>query len=114
MEKTEKTEKTWRDYIAANLLPEDYQLMVDAIGLEATIKLAHALPSVYIYLVSPDKLFKPAKVAYVRDRYANASPEKPFNHRRVALETGLSIREVYDILATRAQEAEQADLFADS
>ncbi|MCE5265714.1 MAG: hypothetical protein LLG97_19570 [Deltaproteobacteria bacterium] len=107
-------EKTWRDYIKEDQLPEDYQLMVDAIGLENTIKLAHALPSVYVYLVSPDKLFKPAKVAYVRDRYANASPENPFNHRRVALETGLSIREVYDILAARAQEAEQPSLFNDA
>ncbi len=88
--------------------------MVGAIGLENTIKLAHALPSVYVYLMSPNKLFKAAKVEYVRHRYANASPAEPFNHRRIALETGLSIREVYDILAARKQDSEQASLFDDT
>jgi hypothetical protein len=107
-------EKTWRDYIREDQLPEDYQLMTGAIGLEATIKLAHALPSVPIYLISPKKLFLPAKVAYILDRYKNASPEQPFNHRRIALETGLSIREVYDILARRNDQANQASLFDDA
>jgi len=107
-------EKTWQDYIKEDQLPEDYQLMAGAIGLENTIKLAHALPSVPIYLISPKKLFKVAKVEFIRDRYANASPARPFNHRRIALETGLSIREVYDILATRRDEVEQASLFNDA
>ena len=112
MEKT-ATEKTWRDYIKAEQLPEDYQLMVDAIGLEATVRLAHALPSVPIYLVSPRKLFKRAKEEFIRERYASASPERPFNHRRIALETGLSIREVYDILAARDHD-DQTSLFGDA
>lgn len=106
--------KTWLDFIKADQLPEDYQIMVGAIGLENTIKLAHALPSVYIYLASPDRLFKAAKVQYVRDCYNNASQEKPFNHRRVALETRLSIREVYDILAARMEEVQQVGLFDDA
>jgi hypothetical protein len=108
------TEKTWRDYITAEKLPEDYQLMVDAIGLDNTIKLAHALPSIPIYLISPKKLFKTAKEEFIRERYANASPDHPFNHRRIALETGLSIREVYDILAARKKGEEQASLFGDA
>lgn len=102
---------TWRDYIDLEGLPEDYQLIARAIGLENTIKLAEALPSIYVYLSSPDKLFKPAKVKYVLDRYARACPDKPFNHRRMALETGLSIREIYDIIATRKEESRQQALF---
>jgi hypothetical protein len=92
---------SWIDYIKAEQLPEDYQIIVDAIGLENTIKLAQALPSIYFYLKSPDKLFKPAKIEYVLNSYAQACPENPFNHRGVALETRLSIREVYDIIKDR-------------
>jgi len=92
---------TWIEHIKEEQLPEDYQIIVDAIGLENTIKLAKALPSVYIYLKSPDKLFKPAKVQYILDCYTKAGPDNPFNHRRMALETGLSIREVYDIIKDR-------------
>jgi hypothetical protein len=103
--------KTWLDYIKEEQFSEDYRLIARAIGLENTIKLAQALPSVYIYLASPDKLFKPAKVEYVRDRYAQACPEEPFNHRHIALETGLSIREVYDIVAARKEEPKQPQLF---
>jgi hypothetical protein len=103
--------ETWLDYIKAEQLPEDYQLIVGAIGLENAIKLAQALPSIPVYLASPDKLFKPAKVLYILHRYTHASPENPFNHRRMALETGLSIREVYDIVATRKEESKQQALF---
>lgn len=105
--------KTWLDYIKEDQLPEDYQLIARAIGLQNTIKLAQALPSIYVYLVSPDKLFKPAKVKYILERYAQASPATPFNHRRIALETGLSIREIYDILAARKEESKQQTLFGE-
>jgi hypothetical protein len=91
----------WIDHIKAEQLPEDYQIIVDAIGLENTIKLAQTLPSVYIYLKSPDKLFKPAKIKYILESYKKSGPDKPFNPRRMALETGLSIREVYDIIKDR-------------
>lgn len=103
--------ETWRDCIKLDQLSPDYQLIARAIGLENTIKLAEALPSIYIYLVSPAKLFKPAKVEYILDRYAQACPKKPFNHRRIALETGLSIREVYDIIAAQKEESKQQQLF---
>ena len=102
---------SWMDFIKTDQLPEDYQLIVDAIGLTNTIKLAQTLPSVYIYLKSPDKLFKPAKVKYILDRYAHACPEDPFNHRRMAIETGLSIREVYEIIETRKEASKQSALF---
>ncbi len=88
----------WIDYIKAELFPEDYLIIIEAIGLENTIKLAQALPSVYFYLKSPDKLFKPAKIKYILESYKKSGPKKPFNPRRMALETGLSIREVYDII----------------
>ncbi|MCX5828744.1 MAG: hypothetical protein NTV58_12215 [Deltaproteobacteria bacterium] len=106
--------ETWRDYIKTENLPEDYQLIAGAIGLENTIKLAQTLPSIYIYLLSPDRLFKPAKVKYILERYAQSCPEKPFNHRRIALETGLSIREIYDIIAARKEESKQQSLFDDA
>jgi len=90
--------KTWQDYIETEQLPEDYQIMADAIGLENTIRLAQALSGISIYLVKPEKLFKPFKIKYVLDCYRHACPEQPFNHRRLALETGLSVREVYTII----------------
>ena len=104
----------WQNYISVEQLPEDYQLIVQAIGLDNAIKLAQALPSIYIYLSSPDKLFKPAKIKYVLERYANASPEVPFNHRRIALETGLSVREIYDIIAERKELSKQQTLFVET
>jgi hypothetical protein len=106
--------ESWRDYIEIGQLPEDYRMIAGVIGLDNTIKLAYALPSIYVYLLSPDKLFKPAKVKYILDRYARACPEKPFIHRRIALETGLSIREIYDIIAARKEESKQQQLFADA
>lgn len=105
---------SWHDYIKAEQLPEDYQFIVNVIGLENAIKLAQALPSIYIYLASPDTLFKPAKVQYILDRYAQSGPATPFNHRRMALETGLSIREVYDIIARRKEASKQQRLFEDA
>ncbi len=101
----------WIGLIKTEQLPEDYQLIVAAIGLENTIKLAHALPSVYIYLKSPEKLFKPAKIKYVLENYKNASPDNPFNPRRMALETGLSIREIYDIIEKRKELSKQCAMF---
>jgi len=82
---------TWIEHIKEEQLPEDYQIIVDAIGLENTIKLAKALPAC-TFLKSPDKLFKPAKVQYILDCYTKAGRTIPLNHRRMALETGLSIR----------------------
>jgi hypothetical protein len=102
---------SWVDYIKPDQLPEDYQLIVDAIGLENTIKLAQALPMVYVYLKSPDKLFKPAKIQYVLHSYKQSGPENPFNHRRIAIETGLSIREIYEIIENRKEASKQSALF---
>lgn len=106
--------ESWRDYIKAEDLPEDYQLIVQAIGLDNAIKLSQALPKIPIYLSSPEKLFKPAKTKYILDRYAQSGPDAPFNHRRIALETGLSIREVYEIIAQRKIISRQQSLFEDS
>lgn len=102
---------TWLDYVQAEQLPEDYQLLARIIGLDLTIKVAEQLKSVHLYLKSPDKLFLPAKTAYVLDRHKNAGPGDPFNHRRIALETGLSERHIYDIIADSYERAKQGNLF---
>ena len=101
----------WRDYIKVEQLPDDYQMIANVIGLENTIKLAQALPKIYIYFVGPDKSFKPAKVEYILARYAKAGPESPFNHRQIALETGLSIREIYEIISEHRITSKQQTLF---
>jgi hypothetical protein len=101
----------WIDYIKPEQLPEDYQLIVDAIGLENTIKLAQKLPSVYVYLKSPEKLFKPAKIQYILESHKTASPDRPFNPRRMALETGMSIREIYDIIENRKELSKQCTMW---
>ncbi|MEN6375344.1 MAG: hypothetical protein ABFD75_11280 [Smithella sp.] len=106
--------RSWRDYIKKEQLPQDYQLIAEVIGLDNTIKLAKEMSKVYIYLVSPDTLFLPAKKQYILDRYAQAGPDRPFNHRLIALETGLSIRTVYDIIADKKEELKQTKLFDDN
>jgi len=106
-----KQPKTWRDYIKPEQLNADYKMVCDVIGLEATIRLAQALPKIYIYLPSPDKLFLPAKVEYILDRYKHAGPEAAFDYRQIALETGLSIREVYNIIDRSRTKARQQNIF---
>lgn len=101
----------WHEYIKVEDLPEDYQLAVDAIGLENVIKLSDKLPKVYLYLKSPDKLFLPAKRQYILDAYAAAGPDKPFKPRRVALETGLSVDFIYKLINESREKAKQGDLF---
>jgi hypothetical protein len=101
----------WLAHVKPEKLPEDYQLAIGAIGLEAVIKLAFALPKVHLYLMSPDKLFIHAKEAYVRQQHAQACPEHPFSARRVALEAGLSEGYVYELLRSDAEEKKQGNLF---
>lgn len=103
----------WTDHIKVELLTEDYQLVVEKIGLEATVKLAYGLPSVHLYLKSPSRLFQSAKEAYILAQYAEAGYDKPFNVRRIALEVGLSERFVYDLLADRQERSKQMEMFAE-
>lgn len=74
-------------------LSEDYLLVSEAIGMPATLALAAAFPGEFIYLMAADLVFLPAKQAYVRAEFNGR------NHRRLALNTGLSIRHIYEILA---------------
>jgi hypothetical protein len=94
---------SWLDYIRTDQLPEDYQLLVRIIGLELTIKVAQQLPKVHLYFKSPEKLFLPAKEKYVLDRW---SKNKGLDRRSLALETGLSERHVYDLIATEKEKSQ--------
>jgi len=102
---------TWIDYIKAEDLPEDYQLVANSIGMENVIKLTNDLPKIYIYLKGADKLFLPAKRQYILDVYAAAGPENPFKPRRVALETGLSVDFIYKLINEGLERAKQGTLF---
>ena len=101
----------WYDHIKVEDLPEDFQLVADAIGMENLIKLVEKLPKVYIYLKSADKLFLPAKRQYILAARAAAGPDAPFKPRRVALEAGVSVDFVYKLLSEMQERAKQGDLF---
>lgn len=88
----ETSKSTWQDYINVEQLPEDYQLLVQTIGLEMTIKLAYQFPKVQFYFKSPESLFLSAKEKYIRENFTGN------NHRRLALDTSLSERHVYDVI----------------
>ena len=89
---------TWTDYIKVEQLPEDYQLIAEAIGIENTVKLAYAVPSVYVYLKNPDRLFSQAKIEFIKDEYANAGPDRPFKIKDIAIKCKVSIRFVYNVI----------------
>lgn len=80
------------DYLQIEELPEHYQDVVAVIGIEATVALAQAFPGVPLYFKHVHKLLYPAKRAYIVDKFTGA------NHRRLALDTGLPLATVYDIL----------------
>ncbi len=101
----------WTELINVEDLPEDYQLVVKAIGLENTIKLANAMKKVHLYLKDPDRFLFPVKKRYVLQLFKEAGPGQPFNYRRVALETGLSERCIYEIIEETREKPKQCDFF---
>lgn len=86
------------EFLTIEALPERYQEVALAIGIEAMVKLAEAFPGVPIYMKQPDKILFPAKRAYILAKFTGA------NHRRLALETGLPLATVYDILKDEREE----------
>ena len=86
-------------------LTEHYQEVVAVIGLENTIKLAAAFPSIPIYLKNPNKLLMPVKIRYVHKHF------NQHNHRKLARITGLSERYIYKLVETKGDDAAQQTLF---
>lgn len=97
----------WAKELQLADLPEDYQLVAEAIGIENMVLLAEKFPSVHLYFKRPDKLFLPAKIRYIRQHFNGR------NHRRLALDTGLSERFIYSVLE-RKDDAKQQDLFTEA
>ncbi len=86
------------EYLQIDQLPERYQEVANVIGAEAMVKLAEAFPGVPIYLKKADRILYPAKRAYVLDKFTGA------NHRRLALDTGLPLPTIYEILKADREE----------
>lgn len=80
------------EYLQVDQLPEHYQDVVAVIGIEATVKLAEAFPGVPLYFKQVSRLLYPAKRAYILAKSTGA------NQRRLALDTGLPLASVYEIL----------------
>lgn len=86
------------EYLQVEALPEHYQDVVAVIGIDATVKLAQAFPGVPLYFKHVDRLLLPAKKAYILAKSTGA------NQRRLALETGLPLSSVYEILKADHEE----------
>ena len=89
------------EYLDIEELPERYQEVALAIGVEAMVKLAQAFPGVPIYLKQADKILFPAKRRYIQANFTGA------NHRRLALETGLPLASVYEALKPEVAEKDR-------
>jgi len=85
-------------YLQVEELPEHYQDVVAVIGIDATVKLAEAFPGVPLYFKQVTRLLFPAKKAYILDKSTGA------NQRRLALDTGLPLASVYEILKADHEE----------
>lgn len=86
-------------------LTEHYREVVAVIGLENTIRLAEAFPSIPIYLKNAHKLLTPVKIRYVHKHY------NQHNHRKLARITGFSERYIYKLVEEKGDEAAQQRLF---
>lgn len=93
-------------YLKTEELPEHYQDVIETIGLEATMKLAERFPGVPLYFKQVRNMLLPAKKAYIRDKFDGR------NHRQLALDTGIRLAMVYEILAEKEQEDKQQTLFS--
>lgn len=80
------------EYLQIEQLPEHYQDVVAVIGIAATVRLAEAFPGVPLYFKAVGRLLYPAKRAYIIANFSGG------NHRRLALDTGLPLPTVYEIL----------------
>lgn len=85
-------------YLQVEELPEHYQDVIAVIGIDATVKLAQAFPGVPLYFKHVDRLLFPAKQAYIISKFTGA------NQRRLALDTGLTLKTVYEILKADQEE----------
>jgi Mor family transcriptional regulator len=81
------------EHLKIEELPEFYQMVIEEIGLDNTIKLARKVNGKPLYLMDPDRLLMPAKKAYIHANFTGN------NHYKLAFDTGLSLAEVYKILA---------------
>lgn len=89
----------WLEYVDPEQLNEDYNLMVRSIGLEATIKLAFAMPSIHVYFKRPELVFKDAITKHIVKHFNGA------NHRQLALQCRVSERFVYDVIAAQREKS---------
>lgn len=95
----DETTIPWLPYVDPEQLNEDYHLIFRTIGLEATIKLAFAAPSVHIYLKRPEQAFRPAIERYISEHFTGS------NHRQLALQCRVSERFVYDVIAAQREQS---------
>jgi hypothetical protein len=86
-------------------LTEHYREVVAVIGLENTIKLAEAFPSIPIYLKNPHKLLMPVKIRFIHKHFNR------HNHRKLARMTGFSERYVYKLVEEKGDADAQPKLF---
>jgi len=93
------------EYLDLEKLPGFYQMVIETIGLENTIKLAGKCKGKPIYLMDPDRLLMPAKRAYIMKNFTGG------NHYQMAFDTNLSLSEVYKILSQAREKSKQGELF---
>jgi len=67
-----------------------------------------------LYFKAAHRLLYPAKRAYIQHAYKTADAAHPFNHRKIALETGIPLAQVYAILDEGREAGKQQDLFQNS
>jgi Mor family transcriptional regulator len=97
----------WYDDIKIEDLPGDLQLVARCCSVEIAIELAEKMGSVTIYVRSIDNLLVGKKREYIVKHFTGN------NHKQLAIETGVSERYVYDVLADerRKKQSGQKKLF---
>ena len=93
-----ETHAKYLEFLQVEALPEHYQDVVAVIGIDATVKLATAFPGVPLYFKQVHRLLYPAKKAYILAKFTGA------NQRSLALDTGLPLATVYDVLKEAQEE----------
>ena len=104
--KDQTKKNPWYKDLAPEALPEagHLRLVAERCGIGVALSLAEELAGMQIYIASPDSLVADLKKQYIHDKFNGA------NHEALALETGYSLRWVYEILKEE-EDVKQSALF---
>lgn len=95
----------WTKDLTPDDFPGDLRLVAQECGVTVALLLAERMRGTQLYITSADRILMPRKEAFVLDHMGDMSVKE------LALATGLSERQVYNILERKREDDRQEGLF---